>query len=87
MVRVKDGVPDNTHPLNVVDGATGGDVEVVRPPLYEVYMRMAEELAKRSTCARLRVGTVVGTRNHHRSAGILGIRLTVELALGDDVNQ
>src|SRR5436853_1676177 len=28
-------------------------------PLYEVYMRMAEELAKRSTCARLQVGTVV----------------------------
>jgi len=27
--------------------------------LYEVYMRMAEELAKRSTCARLQVGTVV----------------------------
>src|SRR5438093_277230 len=30
-----------------------------RVPLYEVYMRMAEDLAKRSTCARLQVGTVV----------------------------
>ncbi|MDT8368614.1 MAG: deaminase [Longimicrobiales bacterium] len=32
-----------------------------RIPLPEVYMRMAEELAKRSTCARLRVGTVITT--------------------------
>src|ERR1700694_5481704 len=30
-----------------------------RIPLEEVYMRMAEELAKRSTCLRLRVGTVI----------------------------
>src|SRR5439155_17232333 len=30
-----------------------------RIPLYEVYMRMAEELAKRSTCGRLQVGTVI----------------------------
>jgi dCMP deaminase len=30
-----------------------------RIPLLEVYMRMAEELAKRSTCARLQVGTVL----------------------------
>src|SRR6266536_1618332 len=32
-----------------------------RIPLEEVYMRMAEELAKRSTCARLQVGTVITT--------------------------
>jgi dCMP deaminase len=32
---------------------------VDRPPLFEVYMRMAEELAKRSTCRRLSVGTVI----------------------------
>ncbi|HYR30830.1 MAG TPA: deaminase [Gemmatimonadales bacterium] len=54
----KDGVAGNTHFLNVLpDGAAApaGD----RIPLYEVYMRMAEELAKRSTCARLQVGTVV----------------------------
>ncbi len=58
----KDGVPANTHPLNVAevpdDFAASVD-EVARPPLYEVYMRMAEELAKRSTCARLQVGTVL----------------------------
>ena len=52
----KDGVRDNNHPLNLMEGV---EVEVSRPPLYEVYMRMAEELAKRSTCARLQVGTVI----------------------------
>jgi dCMP deaminase len=58
----KDGVPANTHPLNVVevpDDFIAKVDEVSRPPLYEVYMRMAEELAKRSTCARLQVGTVL----------------------------
>jgi dCMP deaminase len=58
----KDGVAENTHPLNVVrvpeDFVAAVD-QVTRPPLYEVYMRMAEELAKRSTCARLQVGTVI----------------------------
>jgi len=62
----KDGVPANTHPLNVVevpeDFVAKVD-EVSRPPLYEVYMRMAEELAKRSTCARLQVGTVLTDRH------------------------
>ena len=61
----KDGVPENTHPLNVVDVPEdfGSVVDrVTRPPLYEVYMRMAEELAKRSTCSRLRVGTVLTNR-------------------------
>lgn len=54
----KDGVPANTHFLNVLaDGTPAPPVE--RVPLYEVYMRMAEELAKRSTCTRLQVGTVV----------------------------
>jgi dCMP deaminase len=55
MMTPKDGVGDNTHPLNLVDG----EPDTERIPLYEVYMRMAEELAKRSTCARLQVGTVV----------------------------
>ncbi|MDC0160347.1 deaminase [Gemmatimonadales bacterium] len=68
----KDGVPENVHPLNVVEEDRRDTVEdgtedisdvtleaVGRPPLFEVYMRMAEELAKRSTCARLRVGTVI----------------------------
>ena len=62
----KDGVPENAHPLNVVhvpeDFVAAVD-HVTRPPLYEVYMRMAEELAKRSTCARLRVGTVLTDPN------------------------
>jgi dCMP deaminase len=58
MSLAKDGVSANTHFLNVLgDGAAPPPVE--RIPLYEVYMRMAEELAKRSTCARLQVGTVV----------------------------
>lgn len=33
--------------------------EPARIPLEEVYMRMAEELAKRSTCARNQVGSVI----------------------------
>jgi dCMP deaminase len=58
----KDGVPANTHPLNVVevpDDFVAASDHVTRPPLFEVYMRMAEELAKRSTCSRLQVGTVL----------------------------
>lgn len=71
----KDGVPENVHPLNVIpdddgrveldarsvdrDAASVTEESVGRPPLFEVYMRMAEELAKRSTCARLQVGTVI----------------------------
>ena len=61
-VLFRDLVAENTHPLNVVDGApaqTVASYEVDRPPLFEVYMRMAEELAHRSTCARLQVGTVI----------------------------
>jgi deoxycytidylate deaminase len=53
----KDQVPENTHPLNLADN--GVEPDTSRIPLYEVYMRMAENLAKRSTCARLQVGTVV----------------------------
>src|SRR5437899_8455524 len=44
------------HPLRRPDQAPD------RIPLEEVYMRMAEELAKRSTCPRLEVGTVNTTR-------------------------
>jgi len=59
----KDGVSQNTHFLNVVevpdDFVTSAIEPTNRPPLYEVYMRMAEELAKRSTCSRLQVGTVI----------------------------
>ena len=58
MTAHKDGVAANTHPLNLLPaGAAAPPVD--RIPLYEVYMRMAEELAKRSTCARLQVGTVI----------------------------
>lgn len=57
MTGFKDGVHDNSHHLNLL--TDGSQHQVDRIPLYEVYMRMAEELAKRSTCARLQVGTVV----------------------------
>jgi len=56
MTVFKDGVAENSHPLNVRSGEGAADDRI---PLYEVFMRMAEELAKRSTCARLQVGTVV----------------------------
>lgn len=61
MTVFKDGVSANTHPLNLLPDLS--DPQVDRIPLYEVYMRMAEELAKRSTCTRLRVGTVVTDPN------------------------
>lgn len=41
-----------------------------RIPLEEVYMRMAEELAKRSTCARSRVGSVIATPDLTQVLGI-----------------
>ena len=74
----KDGVPANTHPLNVVDVpddvVTDALEHVARPPLFEVYMRMAEDLAKRSTCARLQVGTVLtdATLEHVLAIGYNG---------------
>jgi len=52
----KDGVASNTHRLNQTSHAAP---QIDRIPLFEVYMRMAEELAKRSTCDRLQVGTVI----------------------------
>lgn len=57
MTVFKDGVTANTHPLNLLP--EGAEPALDRIPLYEVYMRMAEDLAKRSTCTRLQVGTVV----------------------------
>ncbi|HEV2952737.1 MAG TPA: deaminase [Candidatus Dormibacteraeota bacterium] len=47
-------------------------VELVpdRIPLEEVYMRMAEELAKRSTCARNQVGSVIATGDLTQVLGI-----------------
>ncbi len=58
----KDGVSQNTHYLNLIEVSEDSLApvdQVDRPPLYEVFMRMAEELAKRSTCSRLQVGTVI----------------------------
>jgi dCMP deaminase len=60
-----DGVVENNHPLNlrrVDEGREASSFPVripTRIPLFEVYMRMAEELAKRSSCARAKVGTVI----------------------------
>ena len=64
MLVPKDGVEANTHPLNQLEVRWDGSAPAVdRIPLYEVYMRMAEELAKRSTCSRLQVGTVITDAN------------------------
>src|SRR3977135_4048377 len=41
-----------------------------RIPLEEVFMRMAEELAKRSTCSRLQVGSVITTSDLTQVLGI-----------------
>jgi len=76
-ILCKDGVPENTHPLNLVevpDHLVAALDHVTRPPLFEVYMRMAEELAKRSTCARLQVGTVLtdGSLEHVLAIGYNG---------------
>jgi dCMP deaminase len=48
-------------------------MEQARPeriPLEEVYMRMAEELAKRSTCARNQVGSVITSSDLTQVLGI-----------------
>ena len=76
-ILFKDGVPENTHPLNVllhVPESELGAHQVDRIPLFEVYMRMADELAKRSTCARLQVGTVItdGALEHVVALGYNG---------------
>ncbi len=59
----KDLVSENNHPLNLVESEGTDEPLVTRPPMFEVYIRMAEELAKRSTCARLKVGTVITDRH------------------------
>ena len=76
-ILFKDGVPGNSHPLTVVLDASDAEVAgyvVERIPLFEVYMRMAEELAKRSTCSRLQVGTVItdGALEHVAALGYNG---------------
>ena len=67
----KDLVAENTHPLNLIEADDIAESDVTRPPLYEVYMRMGEELAKRSTCARLQVGAVI-TDRHLESVVAIG---------------
>ena len=53
-------IAENTHPANLAaESPADAEGRPLRIPLFEVYMRMAEELAKRSTCGRLQVGTVV----------------------------
>lgn len=59
MMQPRDMVVENDHPLNLRPLDPEGEGGVDRIPLYEVYMRMAEDLAKRSTCSRLQVGTVI----------------------------
>ena len=53
-----------------MDTSPGGPEAPARIPLEEVYMRMAEELAKRSTCARNQVGTVITTADLTQVLGI-----------------
>src|SRR5712691_9155131 len=58
---------DQGKPLNMA-GMSGE--APARIPLEEVYMRMAEELAKRSTCARNQVGSVITTGDLTQVLGI-----------------
>src|SRR5207245_5241121 len=62
-------------PVNLSEMAPSDKAQVPeqvpdRIPLEEVYMRMAEELAKRSTCARLQVGSVITTGDLTQVLGI-----------------
>ena len=47
----KDLVSENNHPLNLVEREASDEPSVVRPPILEVYMRMAEALAKHHKAA------------------------------------
>ena len=40
--------------------------ERTRPSFEQIYMRLASELAERSTCRRLRVGTVITTTDYRK---------------------
>lgn len=61
-------------PHGAVDFELGGGPTAAgqpeRIPLEEVFMRMAEELAKRSTCARNQVGSVIATPDLTQVMGI-----------------
>ena len=41
-------------------------MEPERPSFPEIYLRLAQELSARSTCKRLRVGTVITSTDHRR---------------------
>ncbi len=60
----------NLSKLATPDPAAQPEQVPDRIPLEEVYMRMAEELAKRSTCARLQVGSVITTGDLTQVLGI-----------------
>lgn len=53
-----------------MQGDGGQEPAPERIPLEEVYMRMAEELSKRSTCARNRVGSVIANSDLTQVLGI-----------------
>lgn len=61
----REGATINMGPMEAVTAVTPS-----RIPLEEVYMRMAEELAKRSTCARSQVGSVITTGDLTQVLGI-----------------
>src|SRR5205807_4704626 len=62
--------PVNLRKMAAVEPIQQPEAVPDRIPLEEVYMRMAEELAKRSTCARLQVGSVITTGNGTQVLGI-----------------
>jgi len=47
------------NPAEPLDGASPGEVREIRPSWDEYFMRIAAEVATRSTCPRLAVGAVV----------------------------
>src|SRR6266849_4207601 len=62
--------PVNMGKMASIEPVSLSDQAPDRIPLEEVYMRMAEELAKRSTCARLQVGSVITTGDLTQVLGI-----------------
>jgi len=65
-VHHKDFHPLNNHPLNLSVMTIGHHSWVHRRqkmpdriPLYEIYLRMAEQIAERSTCIRMKQGAVI----------------------------
>jgi dCMP deaminase len=67
-VRINKGV--NLTKVGALKSTSKPEPAPNRIPLEEVYMRMAEELAKRSTCARLQVGSVIASGDLTQVLGI-----------------